>query len=102
MLLTTARAPEDFAMRVAAPLCWTTFAFPSMVVMPPAVVNLKPLRPIFDLARRAWMLAWICESERRGAVVASRLWAGLAVGGREWGWAERARSVRRKMTIFIP
>lgn len=57
MLLTTARAPAVLARRVAAPLCWTTLALPSMVVMPPAVVNLKPFLPILDLASLAWMRA---------------------------------------------
>lgn len=89
-------------MRVAAPLCWMTFAFPSMVVMPPEVVNLNPFLPIFDLASRAWMLAWIWASESRGAGAVSRLWAGLAVGGREWGWADRVTSARREMANFIP
>ena len=74
ILLTTARAPADFAMRVAAPLCWMTLALPSMVVMPPLVVNLKPFLPILDLASLAWIRAWISASESLGAeVTAGRL-----------------------------
>jgi hypothetical protein len=30
------------------------------------------------------------------------LCAGLAVGGREWGWADRVTRARRKMANFIP
>ena len=84
-MLTTARAPAVFAIRVAEPLCWTTLVFPSMVVIPPLVVNLKLFLAILDLASLAWMLDWISASESLEAGTATRLWAGGTAAGRVCG-----------------
>ena len=84
-MLTTARAPAVFAIRVAVPLCWTTLVFPSMVVIPPAVENLKLFLAILDLASLAWMRDWISASESLEAGTATRLWAGGTAAGRVCG-----------------
>lgn len=55
MLFTTCFAPEVLAMRVAAPLCWTTSARPLRYAVPfdTLTVNFPP--PAFDLANLVCM-----------------------------------------------
>jgi hypothetical protein len=77
ILFTTAAAPDDFANRVAAPLCCTTDAFPSIVTTPPEVLKTNPFFPIFDFASRLCISACICASVFFGAAAAA--------GGRAWG-----------------